>query len=136
MLSLIRRFSPKSILSRALLLQGRADEAGLSISDAVRLSQKSQDVTVRIPVFLDQAYVMAARKNLDRAESTAREALNRARSLGLFRLQLEASLALGQIEMARPNPTTGRARLLVLEKSARAKGFELIARKAANNGLR
>ena len=117
-------------------MQGRADEAGLSISDAVRLSQKSQDVTVRIPVFLDQAYVMAARKNLDRAESTAREALNRARSLGLFRLQLEASLALGQIEMARPNPTTGRARLLVLEKSARAKGFELIARKAANNGLR
>ena len=127
----------QSILSRALLLQGKTDEAGSSIAEAVRLSEKSQDVTVRIPVILDHAYIMAAGKDLGRAESTAREGLSRARNLGLFRLQLEASLALGQIEMANPNPTAGRARLQALEKSANAKGFELIARKAANsNGLR
>jgi serine/threonine protein kinase/tetratricopeptide (TPR) repeat protein len=122
----------QSVLARALLQQGKVDQARAAISEAVRLSEKSQDVTVRIPVILDHAYVMAAGKNLGGAESTAQEALTRARNLSLFRLQLEASLALGQIQMTGPNPAAGRARLQALEKSARAKGFELIARKAAN----
>jgi eukaryotic-like serine/threonine-protein kinase len=126
----------QSMLSRALLQQGKIDEARAAIAEAVRLSEKSQNVTVRIPVILDHAYVMAAGKNLGGAETTAQEALTRARNLGLFRLQLEASLALGQIQRTEPNPAAGRARLQALEKSARAKGFELIARKAANgNGV-
>ncbi len=122
----------QSMLSRALLQQGKVDDARSAITEAVRLSEKSQDVTVRIPVILDHAYVMAAGKNLGKAETTAQKALTRASNLGLFRLQLEASLALGQIQMTGPNPAAGRARLHALEKSARAKGFELIARKAAN----
>jgi serine/threonine protein kinase/tetratricopeptide (TPR) repeat protein len=127
----------QSMLSRALLQQGKVDEARTAIAEAVRLSEKSQDVTVRIPVMLDHAYVMAAGKNLRGAEAAAHEALTRARALGLFRLQLEAALALGQIQMTGPNPTASRARLQALEKSARAKGFELIARQAANsNGVR
>jgi hypothetical protein len=123
----------QSILSRALLQQGKVDEARSAIAEAVRLSEKSQDVTVRIPVMLDHAYVMAAGKNLAQAENTAQEALNRARNLGLFRLQLEASLALGEIQITGPNRAAGHARLQTLEKSAREKGFELIARKAANS---
>jgi serine/threonine protein kinase/tetratricopeptide (TPR) repeat protein len=122
----------QSMLSRALLQQGKLDDARSAIAEAVRLSEKSQDVMVRIPVVLDRAYVMAAGKNLVTAETTAQETLTRARNLGLFRLQLEASLALGQIQMTGPNSAAGRARLHALEKSARAKGFELIARKAAN----
>ena len=125
----------QSMLSRALLRQGKVDEARAAIAEAVRLSEKSQDVTVRIPVTLVHAYVMAAEKNLGGAETTAKEALTRARNLGLFRLQLEASLALGQIQMTGPNRAVGRARLQALEKSARAKGFELIARKAADGNI-
>jgi tetratricopeptide (TPR) repeat protein len=121
----------ESMLSRALLQQGKADEARSAIAEAVRLSEKSQDVTVRIPVMIDHAYVLADGKNLGGAEATAQEALTQARNLGLFRLQIEASLALGQIQIKGPNRAAGRARLQVLEKSARAKGFELIARKAA-----
>jgi serine/threonine protein kinase/tetratricopeptide (TPR) repeat protein len=122
----------QSMLSRALLQQGKVDEARAAIAEAVRLSEKSQNVTVRIPVILDRAYVMAAGKNVGGAETTAQEALTLARNLGLVRLQLEASLALGQIQMTRPNRAAGRAELQALEKSARAKGFELIARKAAD----
>lgn len=122
----------QSILSRALLQQGKVDEARAAIAEAVRLSEKSQDVIVRISVLLDHAYAMAAGKNLGGAETTAQEALTRARNLGLVRLQLEASLVLGEIQMTGPNRAAGRARLQALEKSARAKGFELIARKAAN----
>jgi eukaryotic-like serine/threonine-protein kinase len=126
----------QSMLSRALLQQGKLEEARAANAEAVRLSEKSQDVIVRIPVILDHAYVMAAGKNLGGAVTTAQEALTQARNLGLFRLQLEASLALGQIQMTGPNPAAGRARLQAVEKSARSKGFELIARKAANgNGV-
>lgn len=122
----------QSMLSRALLQQGEVDEARAAIAEAVRLSEKSRDVTVRISVILDHAYVMAAANNLRGAETTAQDALTRARNLGLFRLQLEASLALGQIQMTGPNRAAGHARLQALAKSARAKGFELIARKAAD----
>ena len=59
------------------------------------------------------------------------EALSRSRNLGLFRLQIEASLTLGHIELQAKNPAVAHARLQVLEKSARARGFDLIARKAA-----
>jgi hypothetical protein len=45
--------------------------------------------------------------------------------------QLEARLALGEIEMKSGASDAGRARLAALEKDAQAKGFLLIARKAA-----
>jgi hypothetical protein len=122
----------QSVLSRSLLQQGKVEEARPAIAEAVRLSQKSHDVTVRIPVMLDQANFMAAGKKLGEAGKVAQQALTQARNLRLFRFQLEASLTLGQIEKQSQNPATARARLQALEKSARAKGFELIARKAAN----
>jgi hypothetical protein len=50
----------------------------------------------------------------------------------LIDLQLEARLALGQLEIAGSNPAAGRARLAALEKEAAQKGFGLIARKARN----
>jgi tetratricopeptide (TPR) repeat protein/TolB-like protein len=121
----------QSMLSRALLQQGKLDEARAAIAEAVQLSEKSRDVTVRIPVILDHAYVMAAGKNLGGAETATQAALTQARSLGLFRLQLEAALALGEIQTQRKSPTLGRKRLEETEKTARSKGFELIARKAS-----
>jgi tetratricopeptide (TPR) repeat protein len=121
----------QSMLSRALLQQGKLDEARAAIAEAVRLSEKSQDVSVRIPVIIDHAYVMAAGKNLGGAETTAQEALTRARNLDLFRLQLEASLALGEVQIQEKNSGMGRKRLEETEKTARSKGFELIARKAS-----
>jgi hypothetical protein len=53
-----------------------------------------------------------------------------ARKLGLFRLELEASLAEGKIAR-NTNPAAGRIQLADVEKKARARGFGLIARKAA-----
>jgi hypothetical protein len=120
------------VLSRSLLQQGKTNEARAAIAEAIRLSEKSQDVTVRIPVILDHAYVMAAGKDLVGAARAAQQALTQARTLGLSRLQLEASLTLGQVEMQAKPSAAARARLQTLEKRARAKGFELIARKAAN----
>jgi hypothetical protein len=46
-------------------------------------------------------------------------------------LAIEASLALGEVQMQRKNPDMGRKRLEETGKTARSKGFELIARKAS-----
>jgi serine/threonine protein kinase/tetratricopeptide (TPR) repeat protein/TolB-like protein len=121
----------QSTLSRALLQQGKVDDARSAITDAVRLSLKSQDVVVRIPVILDHACVIAAGGNRRGAEATAHDALTQARNLGLFRLQLEASLVLGEIQMQEKNHDVGRKRLVETEKTARSRGFELIAQKAS-----
>ena len=50
---------------------------------------------------------------------------------GLVRLQFEARLALGEIELKSGASAAGRARLSALAAEATAKGFGLIARKAA-----
>ena len=121
----------QSMVSKALLQQGKLDEARSAMTEAVRLSQKSQDVLVRIPVRIDQAYVMAAAKNLGGAAVAGQDALTQARNLGLLRLQLEASLALGEIQMQKRNPELGRKRLQDTEENARSKGFALIAQKAS-----
>ena len=72
---------------------------------------------------LDHAYVMAAGKNLGSAESAAQEALTRARNLGLFRLQLEASLALGQIQMIGQIPTQAALSFTPWRKAPSRKGL-------------
>jgi serine/threonine protein kinase/tetratricopeptide (TPR) repeat protein len=123
--------SAQSMLSRSLLQQGRLDEARAAIAEAVRLSEKSQNVTVRIPMILDHAYVMAAGNDFGLARKAAQQALMQARNLGLFRLQLEASLAIGEIQLKGSNLTLGRKWLEETEKNAHSKGFELIARKAS-----
>jgi eukaryotic-like serine/threonine-protein kinase len=121
----------ESMVSKALLQQGKLEEARSAMAEAVRLSQKSQDVLVRIPVMIDQAYLLAAGDNVGGATVTAQDALTQARSLDLFRLQLEASLALGEIQMQERNPELGRKRLEDTEENASSKGFELIAQKAS-----
>jgi hypothetical protein len=50
---------------------------------------------------------------------------------GFATVGLEARLAQGEIEMRAGSVTAGRARLSALEREARARGFGLIARKAA-----
>jgi tetratricopeptide (TPR) repeat protein len=120
-----------TLLSRALLQQGRTTEAQHAVAAALTLSRKSGDVTIRMPLEIQVAYVRAATRDLRGAEEAARNVFAKASQLGFVRFQLEASLALGVIEMKASKPAVGRPRLLRLEKNARAKGFELIAHKAA-----
>jgi hypothetical protein len=68
-----------------------------------------------------------ARAALKSLSSAAAEA----RRLGLVGVALEARLALGEMELAAGQRSTGLARLAALKKEAEATGFTLIARKAA-----
>ena len=69
--------------------------------------------------------------SLSGARRSLNTALAESRKYGYRDLEFEARLALGEIEMKSGNRDASRATLRTLERDARAKGFLLVARKAA-----
>jgi serine/threonine protein kinase/tetratricopeptide (TPR) repeat protein/TolB-like protein len=122
----------EALLSRSLLQQGKLDDAQQSIARALTLSQKSGAVIVRLPLAIQHAYTRAATRDLSEAERLARNALVEADKLGLVRIELEASLAIGEIQLQGKNSTVARKQLEETEKTARSKGFERIAQRASS----
>ena len=121
-----------ALLSRALLQQGKLADAQRAMARALTLSKKSSDVTVRLPLAIQNAYTRAAAKDLPEAERVARSVLVESHRLGFVQIESEASLAIGEIQLRGDNPALGRKRLEETEKTARSKGFELNARKASS----
>ena len=104
----------------------------LSKDRATPRAEKIQNEEVQLKLALAAASVrVASGKPSDQAAASDRleAVLARANKHDFVRYQFEARLALGQLEVK--SGTNGRARLAELEKDARAKGFLLIARKAA-----
>ena len=83
--------------------------------------------TSRLSLALDHGYVLVATKHLSAAEDADRQIADQTGRLGLLRLHLEASLALGEVQMQMRNPEMGRKRLEETEKASHSKDFELIA---------
>ena len=122
----------QSVVSRALLQQGKADEARSAMAEAVRLSQKSQDVLVRIPVMLDQAYVMAADGQPGWSGDHRSRCADAGAQPGSRSLATGGLSRLGRDSDAQEKPrlgaqTAGRRR----KETAHSKGFELIAQRAS-----
>ena len=66
-----------------------------------------------------------------RAEKTLHDTIASATKLGFVRYQLEARLALGEIELKSGKSKAGRVHLAALHRDATARGFLLIAHNAA-----
>jgi hypothetical protein len=108
----------------AALLQKELAKAELvAASSENRLLKTNLTITV--------ARVRAATGKLDNARASLLDALAAAKSMGCLRCEFEARLALGEIESKSAQTTETRSRLAALEKDATAKGFLLVARKAA-----
>lgn len=120
-----------SLLARALLEQGRADEAAKAIEQGRGIVAKGQNDAVRRDYELAAARVRAARGDVSGARRTVETGVARAKERGLVAAELEARLALGEIEMAYGEAAAAGALLAALEKDAAGKGFQLIAREAA-----
>jgi tetratricopeptide (TPR) repeat protein len=119
-----------AMLSRALLEQGKIQEAGAMLEAPMKAVKKSSDVTTRLTLTLAEAGVLEARNDLTAAERAVRQVLAEAPK-DLFKLRLEASLRLAEIQSKGKNRGLGRRRLQEISRSAREKGFELIARRAS-----
>jgi hypothetical protein len=85
----------------------------------------------RVWVEIVSAQVRASLGKPAAARESLKATLAEAKKYGFIRNELEARLALGEIEMTSGQAVAGLARLEAVEKDAAAKGFGLIARKAA-----
>ena len=78
-----------------------------------------------------EAEIRTTLGNAADAANTLKQLVNDSHRAGLVPNEFEARLALTEAEVRASHSAAGRAQLASLERDARAKGFLLIARKAA-----
>ena len=126
--------SAYTLLSRALLMQGKFDEANKTSLRAAELSLTSSDPALKLPAAIEQARVQAANPASRSAHSaTAFEQLHStistAKRLGYYQIECQARLALGEMEL-KFNSSLGRKHLTDLAAETRSHSLELLARQA------
>jgi eukaryotic-like serine/threonine-protein kinase len=127
-----------SILARALLAEGKAATANEAMQHARSLAARSQNPAIRWATAIVWARIGTAAK--DAAHSAfgiaARKELTaiiaKSRELGYRGIELDARLALAEIEMKAGQTAAGRAHLTAIEGDAKPKGYNLVARKATS----
>jgi eukaryotic-like serine/threonine-protein kinase len=125
------------VLARALLAEGKVAAAAEAVQHARSLAAKSQNPETRWRTAITAARIETAKKGTTR--SVARSAtqkelaaiIAKSRKLGYQGIELDARLALAEIEMKAGQVTAARAHLAAIEADAKAKGYNLVARKAA-----
>ncbi len=126
--------SAYTLLSRALLMQGKIEEARKAAQRGAELSRTSSDPALKLPAEIQQIRVEAASADTDRKRLTAatrqlQAVIATAHPLGYYKLECEARLALGDLEV-NLNPSLGRKQLTELATETRKRGLELLARQA------
>lgn len=125
--------SAYTLLSRALLMQGKLDEARRAAQRGAELSLTSSDPALKLPAEIQQTRVEAASAETDRKRLAAAQRLQSviatANRLGYSKLEYEARLALGELEL-KINSSAAHKHLKVLASETRSRGFELLARQA------
>jgi len=121
----------RSALARSLLALGRADAALAEANRAQELVGKSPHEFARLTAAITAGRVQGRLlpKSAAQAVKLLEGAEERAATLGMVPLRFEASLALAEIA-ALANAPDADARLVALEKEARARGFGLVASQA------
>ena len=122
----------RAVLAEALMRQ-RRPEAGTTMDRAVALAGGSQNRSVRLSVAIASARLAGASgaaTDANRARARLNDVLTETRKAGMLGLQLEARLALAEIERSSGRADSVR-RLQALEKEASSRGFGRIARRAA-----
>jgi hypothetical protein len=128
--------SAYTLLSRALLMQSKVEEAHKAAERAAALSLTSSDPALKLPAAIQSARVEMASASRSMGSSSVsvgrqelRSAVTTARRLGYYNLECEARLALSEQEL-KSNPASGRAQLAALATETRGHGLELLARHA------
>ncbi len=128
-----------SLLAAVLLAQGRAGPARQALARAeAELEEQRADEIGLLRLWLVSARVQAASGQGEAARLLLDEVQRRAEREGAWGVRAEARLALGEVEIALGEPAAAAARLQTLELEARARHWNLIARRARElqEGLR
>ena len=124
-------------LAGGLLAEGKTAAAKEAVQHARSLAPKSQNPEVRWLIAITAARIETAETNPSHSAAgiAARKELaaiiTKSRELGYMGIELNARLAQAEIEMKTGQTAVGRAHLTAIEADAKAKGYNLIARKAA-----
>ena len=120
--------SSYAILSHALLMQNKIEDARTAIEKAVKFSQTSSDPSLKLSAFIQRARV-TARSDTSSAIQDLRSTISTAKKLGYYNLETEARLTLGDVQV-KTNSATARSALSELASETEARGFGLVARHA------
>jgi eukaryotic-like serine/threonine-protein kinase len=116
----------------ALVAQGKLADASAEVTRDQLLAEKSQNRIAQVEFALASARLLGASPNPEeRSANNLEKILSESRADGLFRIELETRLAIAQCEKAWGKIASAQSGFAAVEKSARSKGFEWIARKAA-----
>jgi tetratricopeptide (TPR) repeat protein/TolB-like protein len=121
------------ILARALFEQKRLPEAQKEMSQAVAMVSGASQRNVRYGALTQSERlraILGGESNVAKAIEALQRIAREAEKAGMPGFDLEARLAIGQIEVAEGKGVRGRSDLSAVQKDAEAKGFLLIAQKA------
>jgi eukaryotic-like serine/threonine-protein kinase len=118
-------------LVRALLAQHKIQEARAAAERATTLSHNSSYLSSRFEASIATALVDGSAGNVVEARRKLDEIITESGKLGFLEYHLTARLHRGELELRSGKTVAGRAYLDSLKKDAAAKGYRLIARKAA-----
>ncbi len=119
-----------ALRSQALLGQGRTAQAWDTAKQAQAVSERSEDLGLRIEVAAAIAPAGAASGESAKALGQLARAAAEAVRTGNFAAGLEARLVLGSLQLRAGNPAAGRAALEQVRRDAEARGFTGTAERA------
>ena len=121
-----------TVLVQALLTEGKDSDAQKEIEASQSFAQKNQNRLLRLRFELVAAQALFASDHPESARSRLEGILKEARAHDFVSVGLEAQLAVAQMEKKLGHAGAAQAQLIILERTAREKGFGLIARKASD----
>jgi hypothetical protein len=124
----------KLILARALLAQGQLGESRKIVEQVMAIAKASHNSQLELAGTIPQAVAQSASGMAgDVSDACARlsRLVGEASTAGFSELALEASLALGEIELTRGKVSAGRARLEALQKESGDDGVRVVSAKAS-----
>lgn len=120
----------RCVLADALLSSDNPGKAQEEIKKALRLTQTSNDRTLKLSAAIIGAKVDARGGKIGAALLSLPAIQAEARNAGLVQTEFEARLALGEIQMRAGHTVAGRPALQSLAHDAKSRGFPLIAANA------
>jgi len=118
-------------LIRALLAQGKQLDANVELEQAQPLANKTQNFLARLQLSLASARVLLTSDHPESSRPQLERILKEASGHRFIGMEMEARLALAELEKKSGHHARAQTQLTSLEKAANAKGYGLIARKAA-----
>jgi tetratricopeptide (TPR) repeat protein len=119
----------RNLLARALLTQGKPDAANTELQAAAKLS--ARDETAKLTWAITHGQLFVARGRTAEARQALSRALQQAKTMEYIPGQLQARLALAQVEVRSAGPKRGVQELQSLAQDAAKLHFRLAARRAS-----